>query len=311
MVPKQRIVQILSRHGAVVSGETLSAELGVSRVSIWKHIKGLIQDGTPIESSPKGYRLRLDDDNLHPCLFEDRQERIHFFQETKSTMDEATRLAREDCPDFTVALAQHQTNGRGRMQRAWISEKGGLYFTMILRPAIPLMLSGLVNLAAAIDMAELLSSRYGVEAGVKWPNDILVNGKKICGILSQMEAEGDQVVYLNIGMGLNVNNHPEKNEPNAVSLRSLLGRQVPRREILVGFLDVFESRMTAWDATQVVAEWKSRNVTLGKRVRVETLRQEVEGTAVDLDDHGGLILQMDDGSRQTVVHGDCFLLGDQ
>lgn len=309
MVPKQRIVQILSRHGAVVSGETLSAELGVSRVSIWKHIKGLIHDGTPIESSPKGYRLRTDDDNLHPYLFEDRQERIHYFQETGSTMDEATRLAREGCPNFTVAMAQRQLNGRGRMQRSWVSDDGGLYFTMVVRPDIPLMLSGLVNLAAAVDMAELLSSRYEVNAGVKWPNDILVNGKKICGILSQMEAEGDHIVYLNIGMGLNVNNRPEKAESNAVSLRSLLDRPLPRRKILSAFLDVFERRIATWDAARVVAEWKSRNVTLQKRVRVETLRQTVEGIAVDLDERGGLILEMDDGSRQTVVHGDCFLVG--
>jgi BirA family biotin operon repressor/biotin-[acetyl-CoA-carboxylase] ligase len=145
-----------------------------------------------------------------------------------------------------------------------------------------------------------------VDAGVKWPNDILVNGKKICGILSQMEAEGGQVVYLNIGMGLNVNNAPEQAQPRAVSLSSLLNRQVPRRKILVAFLDAFEQRMNAWDAGRTLTQWKSHNVTLGKRVRVETMRQTVEGVAVDLDDHGGLILELADGSRCTVVHGDCF-----
>ena len=306
MESKQKIVQILNRRGDIVSGETLSAELGISRVAIWKHIKGLIQDGTPIESSPRGYRLRPDHDNLHPYLFEDRQERIHFFQETGSTMDEAKRLARAGCPNFTVAVAQRQSKGRGRMQRSWVSDDGGLYFTMVVRPDIPLMLSGLVNLAAAVDMAELLSSSYAVDAAVKWPNDILVDGKKICGILSQMEAEGDQVVYLNIGMGLNVNNRPHEAEPNAVSLRALLDRPVPRRELLAAFLDAFERRMSAWDAARVVAEWRSRNITLGRRVRVETLYQTVEGSAVDLDERGGLILERDDGSRQTVVHGDCF-----
>jgi BirA family biotin operon repressor/biotin-[acetyl-CoA-carboxylase] ligase len=306
MSPKQRILHLLKQADAVVSGETLSAQLGISRVSVWKHVKGLVRDGAAILSTPKGYCLQHDGDSLHPFHFDARQERIHFFKETGSTMDEAMRLARKGCPDFTVAVAQRQTRGRGRMQRSWVSADGGLYFTVVVRPAIPMVMAGLVNLAAAVDMAGVLTSAYGVDAGVKWPNDILVGGKKICGILSQMEAEGDQVVHLNIGMGLNVNNYPEQAQPAAVSLRSLLGRTLPRREIMVAFLDAFERRLAAWDAGGVIDQWKSRNVTLGKPVRVDTLRQSFEGMAVDLDENGGLVLQMADGARQTVVHGDCF-----
>ncbi|PID40861.1 MAG: biotin--[acetyl-CoA-carboxylase] ligase [Proteobacteria bacterium] len=306
MNSKQRIFHILKQHNCVVSGETLSAELGISRVSVWKHVRGLVQDGIAVQSSKQGYRLQPDADGLHPFHFDAREERIHFFPETGSTMDEAMLLARQGCPAFTVVVAQRQTRGRGRMQRSWASADGGLFFTVVLRPAVPLLLSGLVNLAAAVDMAGILISTYGVEAGVKWPNDILVNGKKICGILSQMEAEGDQVAHLNIGMGLNVNNSPEQEQPMAVSLSSLLKRKVPRRQILTAFLDVFEQRMRAWDTGRVLTQWKSCNVTLGKRVRVETLRQTVEGMAVDLDDHGGLILEMEDGAMRTVVHGDCF-----
>ena len=309
MGTKQTILRLLSRYDGVVSGERLSADLGISRVAVWKHIQGLIRTGIPIESSPKGYCLTLDADNLQPYNFEGRQERIHFFQETGSTMDEAAQLARAGCPNFTIVVAQHQTKGRGRMQRSWVSKEGGLYFTMVLRPDIPLMLSGLVNLAAAVDMADVLSARYGLDAGVKWPNDILVDGRKICGILSQMEAEGDQIVYLNVGMGINVNNHPEKDEPRAVSVSTLLHRHVPRREILVDFLDAFEKRMTMWDSGEVVAAWKARNVTLDRQVRIQTLTETVAGTAVDLDGQGGLVLQLDDGTRQTVIHGDCFLVG--
>ena len=306
MDPKQKIIRILDHDGGVVSGEILSAELGVSRVSIWKHIKGLVQQGVPIQSSAKGYRLATDPDSLHPYHFASRQDRIHFFQETGSTMDEAMRLARDGCPDFTVAVALRQSRGRGRMQRVWSSGAGGLYFTVVIRPDIPLMLSGLVNLAAAIDMADTLRSGYGAAAGLKWPNDILINEKKICGILSQMEAEGDQVGYLNIGMGLNVNNHPESVEPGAVSLKALLRRSVPRREILIAFLDAFETRMKHFDPAAVIAQWKLHNLTLGKRVRVATVKETVEGLALDLDVHGGLVLQLEDGTRQTVVHGDCF-----
>jgi len=306
MDAKQKIIRILDHDCGVVSGETLSAELGVSRVSIWKHIKGLVQQGVPIQASPKGYHLATDPDSLHPYSFASRRDRIHFYQETESTMDEAMRLARDGCPDFTVAVALCQTRGRGRMQRVWSSDAGGLYFTVVVRPDIPIVFSGLVNLAAAIDMADILRSGYAAAVGLKWPNDILVNEKKICGILSQMEAEGDQVGYLNIGMGLNVNNQPESVEPGAVSLKAMLGRSVPRREILTAFLDAFEKRMKNFDPATVIAQWKLHNLTLGKRVRVATVKETVEGMAVDLDAHGGLILQLADGTRQTVVHGDCF-----
>ena len=306
MNPKQKIIAILNQTDAVISGETLSAQLSISRVSIWKHIKGLVQAGFPIVSSPKGYRLTRDPDSLHPWTFDTRQDRVHYFHETTSTMDEAMRLARKGCPDFTVAVAQRQTLGRGRMQRTWLSADGGLYFTVVIRPDIPMILSGLVNLAAAIDMANLLHSLYPVDACLKWPNDILVNKHKLCGVLSQMEAEGDQVAHMNIGIGLNVNNTPEIEEPIAISLKALLGRTVPRREILVAFLDVFEKRIGMFDPHSVIDEWKLNNLTLGHQVRVVTVKDRVEGTAVDVDSHGGLILRLADGSLQTVMYGDCF-----
>lgn len=306
MKPKQKIVTILNQTNAVISGETLSAQLGISRVSIWKHIKGLVQAGFPIVSSPKGYRLVHDPDSLHPLTFGAYQDRVHYFEETTSTMDEALRLARRGCADFTVVIAQRQTRGRGRMQRSWVSTDGGLYFTVVIRPDIPTARSGLLNLAAAIDMTDLLRSIYRVDAVLKWPNDILVKDKKICGILSQIEAEGDQMAHMNIGIGLNVNNAPETEEPVAISLKTLLGRTIPRRKILVAFLDIFQKRMLAFDSHGVIEAWRSNNVTLGRKVHVVTVKHRIEGTAVDVDSHGGLILQLADGTLQTVVYGDCF-----
>ena len=306
MDPKQKIINILNQADEVVSGETLSAALGVSRVSIWKHIQGLVQSGVPITASPKGYRLTHDPDSLLPWEFDKRQDRIHHFQELESTMDQAMSLARKGSPDFTVVVAQRQTCGRGRMQRTWLSADGGLYFTVVVRPELPMMLAGLLNLAAAIDMANILRSLYQIDACLKWPNDILVNNHKICGILSQMEAEGDRVAHMNIGIGLNVNNAPETEETMAISLRALLGRPVPRREILIAFLDVFEKRVSTFDPHAVIEQWRSNNATLGQKVRVSTIKAMLEGTAVDVDAHGGLIVQLDDGTRQTAIVGDCF-----
>jgi BirA family biotin operon repressor/biotin-[acetyl-CoA-carboxylase] ligase len=221
-------------------------------------------------------------------------------------MNVATELARDGCPEYTVVVAERQSQGRGRMQRVWTSADGGLYFTVVVRPDIPLMHASLVNLAAAVDMADLLVRRYEIPASLKWPNDILVNGRKICGLLSQMEAEGGQIAHLNIGIGLNVNNSPEEQEPMAVSLRRLLGRPVPRREILVDFLERFQQRLHDFNSTALLTQWKANNSTIGKLVSIRTVKEQLEGRAVDIDEHGGLVLEMPDGSRMTAIHGDCF-----
>lgn len=290
----------------MVSCEMLNTRLGIDRETVRKHIQALIAAGIPIVSSPTGYRIAHDPDSLLPWEFGHWQERIYFLAETTSTMDQAMVLAREGCPDFSVVVAQRQTCGRGRMQRTWLSADGGLYFSIIVRPDIPMMIAGLVNLAAAIDMADLLRGLYRIDARLKWPNDILVDNRKICGILSQMEVAADRVDYINIGIGLNVNNDPETEAPIAVSLKSLIGRAVPRRELLMAFLDAFKQRVQNLNPETVIAQWKARNVTLGQKVRVFTVKEMVEGVAVNIDAHGGLILRLADGTCQTVVYGDCF-----
>jgi BirA family biotin operon repressor/biotin-[acetyl-CoA-carboxylase] ligase len=306
MDSKAKIFKALNEADGILSGETICAELGISRVSVWKHIQAMVASGISIASSPKGYELVADPDSLVPWHFGERQERIHYFKEIPSTMDEAIALARQGCPAYTVVVAQRQTLGRGRMKRTWVSADGGLYFTIVVRPTLAVMSASLVNLAAAIDMADLLRSAYSVDAVLKWPNDILAGHRKLCGILSQMEIEGGQVAYISIGIGLNVNNAPQKKEPAATSLRSLLKRSLPRREILVEFLNRFEKRMTHFDADAVVAQWKANNATLGRPVRIETVDNTHTGTAVDIDPYGGLILRRADGTLQTITHGDCF-----
>ncbi len=306
MKTKEKIFHLLKETDDILSGERISAELGVSRVSVWKHIKKMVAAGIPISSSSKGYRLSSNPDSLNPMEFGDRAGRVHYFQETSSTMDDATALARQGCPDFTVIVAERQTGGRGRMERVWISGSGGLYFTTVVRPDIPVIQASLVTLAAAVEMTMLLRSSYNIPASLKWPNDILVNGLKICGFLSRMETEGDQIGHLSIGIGLNVNNAPEQEEPVAVSMKKLLGRTIPRREILVSFLDCFEKRLENFDPQAVIDDWKNNNITIGKQVTITTFKETVEGIATDIDLIGGLILQLPDGTRETIIHGDCF-----
>jgi BirA family biotin operon repressor/biotin-[acetyl-CoA-carboxylase] ligase len=303
---KTRIFELLSESGSVLSGEKISRELGISRVSVWKHIQKMINAGIEISSSAKGYQLQPDPDSLQPLQFGGWQELIHHFSETGSTMNEAAILARQGCPDFTVVLAERQNQGRGRLQRLWTSADGGLYFTVVVRPEITLNAAGLLNLAAAVDMAEVLKTGYRIAARLKWPNDILVEDTKICGLLSQMEIEGGQIAHVNIGIGLNVNNQPEIHEPGSISIQSLLGRPVGRREVLISFLERFRHRLSHFDETALIEQWKANNSTIGRRVHIATVKETIEGTAVDLDQHGGLIMEQTDGSKVTAVHGDCF-----
>ncbi|MCP4690738.1 MAG: biotin--[acetyl-CoA-carboxylase] ligase [Desulfobacterales bacterium] len=303
---KGKILNILRANANVISGEAISDQLGISRVAVWKHIQKLRELHYKIASTPGGYRLENTPDALHPWEFPGREPNIHYFPEVASTMNIARNLAREGCPEFTVVIADRQTKGRGRLARTWLSGDGGLYFTLVLRPKIPPVLSARVTFAASLTLARTLQDRFRVDARVKWPNDILVNEKKLSGMLSEMEAEGDAVTFVNIGLGVNVNNDPTAEEPGAISLKRLLGKEVSRRDLLSDFLDRFQRRLTDADLDDVIPEWKKYTITLNRPVKVATIRDTSEGTAVDVDENGALILKLSDGSLKKITHGDCF-----
>ena len=303
---KEKILNILRAEKEVVSGEDLSSRLGVSRVSVWKHIKKLQEAGYTIEATPKGYVLTGTPDVLYPWEFGDRASKIHYFDAVDSTMNIARDLARNQCPHFTVVIAGRQEKGKGRLKRTWRSSEGGLYFTIVVRPDIPPALSSRINFAASMVLAQTLRSRFNVHAAVKWPNDILVDGKKLAGILSEMDAETDRVNFINIGIGINVNNDPTPYEPTAASLKQILGKPVERRELLKVFLDGFEHTIDDANLVNVVSQWKRYTQTLNRQVRIVTTREVAQGLAVDVDDDGALILEMPDGSLKRIIYGDCF-----
>jgi BirA family biotin operon repressor/biotin-[acetyl-CoA-carboxylase] ligase len=303
---KSRILSFLRSAPDVISGEFLKVQLGISRVAIWKHIHKLQALGYQIEATPKGYRLHQSPDALYPWEFEGYESLIHYYDEIPSTMDVARDLARKGCPHMAVVIAERQGQGRGRLQRTWHSSPGGLYFTVVLRPHIPPALSPRVNLAASLYLAQVLKSMYGIDARVKWPNDIMVAGQKISGMLAEMEAEIDQVRFISVGIGLNVNNDPPADLSMAVSIKQLLGHAVRRKGILMAFLQRLEKGLDTDAFESVITEWKKISVTLNRQVRVVTHQSVYEGTAIDVDDHGALVLQNKDGTTQTIFHGDCF-----
>lgn len=303
---KSRILKILKNSEGIVSGQALSAQLGISRVSVWKHMQKLQALGYEILATAKGYRLKNSPDVPYPWEFPGRESRIIYHEELTSTMDAAKNLARKGCPDFTTVIAGRQVSGRGRLKREWLSDKGGLYFTMVLRPDLPPVLSFRVSFLASLTLARTLNEMFGVDVRVKWPNDLLVDERKISGMLSELEAEADRVAFINVGVGVNVNNDPSAIEPAAISLKAILGRKVSKKDILARYLDAFEQQMQTAALDRVIEEWKAYTVTLNREVRVVTTREVFTGKAVDVDDSGALVLKCTDGSLRKILYGDCF-----
>jgi BirA family biotin operon repressor/biotin-[acetyl-CoA-carboxylase] ligase len=303
---KKQILEILRRKQGVISGETLSARLGISRVSIWKHIKKLQELEYAIESTSKGYLLSAEPDVAYPWELPRYEDRIHYLEETVSTMETARSLARGGCPDFTVVIAGKQTGGRGRLRRVWDSQAGGLYFTLVIRPDIPPAWTYRYNFAASLELARTIREMLALDVSVKWPNDLLIGEKKVSGMLSEMEAEADRVSFINIGLGLNVNNDIAADVPNAVSLKQLAGRRISRKELLGAFLENYQKRISGDSLESIVARWKEYTVTLNREVTIVTPRESISGTAVDVDENGGLMVRLGNGELKTVVYGDCF-----
>lgn len=305
---KSSILQQLRENSGVLSGEALSSILGVSRVAVWKHIRRLQELGYAIDSTPQGYRLDAAPDTPFPWEFPEREGNIHYQQSVGSTMDLARDLARKDCPAMTVVVAEEQTQGRGRMARQWVSAPKGLYFTVVTRPDLAPAQAVRVGFAAAVSLAQLVRDHFGVPAWVKWPNDLLVGESKLAGMLAEMETAGELVQFINIGIGINVNHHPDNPDVAATSLQKETGGMVSRQAVLKLFLAAFEACLDRIHTTEVIDQWKALTQTLGRQVRVVTRQSTITGWARDVDDTGALKVETAPGEIRLVHYGDCFLL---
>ena len=207
-----KILQALRESSDYISGEMLSQKLSISRVSIWKHVHSLQQEGYILEASPKGYRLVSSPDLLLPYEFPGWEGKIHHFTELVSTMDVARELAKGGAEEGTIIIAETQSQGKGRLGREWLSPKGGIYFTIILRPKISPAYAPRINLMAAVAVAKTIGRLFGLKAELKWPNDVLIEGKKACGILAEIDAEIDKVNSVNLGIGINADHSDSQND---------------------------------------------------------------------------------------------------
>ena len=306
---KAEILKALRESGDYVSGETLSKELSTSRVSVWKHIHSLEEDGYVLEASPRGYRLISSPDLLIPCEFPGLEQRIHYFREIGSTMDAARKLAEAGVEQGTIVVAESQSRGRGRLSKEWLSPEGGIYFTVILRPKISPAYAPRMSLMASVAVASAIRRLFGLRAELKWPNDVLIGGKKVCGILAEMNAELDAVNFINLGIGINANTSISQQEEKASSLKEQLGKEVSRKELFRSVLVELEERQGLLTTADLIEEWKNLSATLGRDVRILAPGEEITGKAVDIESSGALVIRTKDGSLRSAIAGDCIHLG--
>jgi BirA family biotin operon repressor/biotin-[acetyl-CoA-carboxylase] ligase len=240
--------------------------------------------------------------------------KIHRFDVLASTNTTARSFALKGAEEGTVVIARTQKKGRGRFDRVWQSPKGGAYLSLLLRPKIPPEKTSLLGFVAALAVAHTIRS-YNIAARIKWPNDVLVHGKKIAGILLESEATNTQVSYVIVGIGVNLNTNlahlSTDVRKNATSLRKEHGSPIDYDEFLTTFFhqfDRFYQLFSAGHFDQIIEEWKNQSDTLGKRIRVQTTNTIIQGTAVDVDRTGFLLLKTSKGTILRVTSGDCTVI---
>ncbi|EOD01124.1 biotin--[acetyl-CoA-carboxylase] ligase [Caldisalinibacter kiritimatiensis] len=322
---KGKILELLKKNkGDFVSGQKISEELNVSRTAIWKYMNQLKDEGYEIESvSRKGYRLILTPDVLTYDEIKDllKTKRIGrdilYFNSIDSTNSKAKQLASDGKGEGTVIISEEQTKGRGRLGRNWVSPKGkGVWMSIIIRPDIqPIDASKITQVTAAAVSKSILE--LGIKNYIKWPNDIIINNKKVCGILTEMSGELNKINYIVIGIGINVN--LDENEiPNdikdiATSLKIESGKKVSRKQLVANifnnFEELYEELLNKNEITHSIEICKENSAVLGKEIRVIFRNKEIRGKAVDLTDEGELLIENQEGKIQKIISGEVSIRG--
>lgn len=319
-----QILTALRNAGDGVSGTELSQQLDISRAAVWARIEELRSLGYDIAASPHtGYRLQgvpdvLHADDLLSRLGDTRTvgRDIRVFQETTSTNDVIEKLARDGVQEGIAVFAESQSKGRGRLGRKWISPaQKGLWFSLLLRPRLRPQAVTQLTVASATALVRAIHSRTGLEPEVKWPNDIIVRGKKAAGILTEMHAELDTVKYAILGIGvdvnLGVNEFPTDLRKTATSLKIEAGETLDRAGLaaeILRELDRDYARICSGGFEAVADEWEELCTTLGREVVIRVGDRRVQGRAESLDADGALLLRTQHGHLERIVGGDVTMV---
>ncbi|GLC87044.1 biotin--[acetyl-CoA-carboxylase] ligase [Lysinibacillus piscis] len=316
--------RLVEANGEAVSGQELADTLGVSRTAIWKHMQTLQEEGYTFETvKKKGYRLTTMPNNLSPAQIElflqtERFGRhIHHFDVVDSTQIIAHKLAQEGALEGTIVIGEEQTAGRGRMARPWESSHGkGIWMTIIVRPDVTPQQASSYTLVVAVAVTMAMKTLYPtIEPAIKWPNDLLIHGKKCTGILTEMQAEAEAVQALLVGIGINANQEAAHFSPEiakiATSLRIEQGEEINRAKLvamILRYLEQFTDIYVKEGFATIKTLWEQLSCTIGQRIEVTTLRERFEGVASGVTDEGILQLTQSDGTVRTVLAGDIRIL---
>lgn len=304
-----------------ISGEELGARLGVSRTAIWKHINTLKEEGYAIETTgKKGYRLQGDSPHLLPLAVEGQLKTgemgkpIHYFPSISSTNAYAKEIA-STATHGTVILADEQVAGRGRLGRTWTSPKGeGIFMSIILKPNLPPMEGGKLTQVAAAAVFKAIQEVTGLNPQIKWPNDIVLGGKKVCGILTEMAGELNAINYLVVGIGINVNTmiFPEELEDKATSLKREKGEAIARDTLIAAVLNHFEVLYQDFlekGMAETLKICREASAVIGKEIKVHQGNQVFEATALAITDDGYLKVKKASGEEVLIGSGEVSVRG--
>lgn len=315
---EEKIINILKSSKDYVSGESLSEILNVSRTSVWKHIKNLKAKGYQIEGiSNKGYKLILSPDKLTeiellPLLKTNKIGRnIFHFDNIDSTNTKAKELAKNNVPDGSIVVSEEQSLGSGRFNRKWTSPKGGIWFTLVLKPCVPPSEAPKITQIAGAAVYKTFED-MNIPCSIKWPNDILLNNKKVCGILAEMKCDMDTVHYLVLGIGINVNldksDFDKSIKDTATSLKLEFNNSFSRKQILSDFLFNFENLynefLNGLNLSETVKICREHSNIWGKKAKLITYNKEEIVTCVSLSDNGDLLVEDSGGNIKTVLSGE-------
>ncbi len=318
---KTKILRILENANGYVSGEELSRELGVSRTAIWKNINSLRDDGCVISSvTNRGYRLENIPDFLDKDIISRKLgtsvigKKIEVLKTVDSTNDEVKRRASKGEPSGLVVAAEEQTRGKGRLGKLWDGQKGGLYFTALIRPELPPSDISSITLAAGYGVCLAIREYTGLDARIKWPNDIIIGNKKVVGMLTEIAAQADMLEYAAIGIGINVNNDcfPDEIKNKATSLCTELGRKIDRNDFfrcVINRLDKVISSFIISMSIDDITSFTKLCATIGKRVSVQRADKPIEGTAREINRSGELIIVDDSGNEYVINSGEVTVQG--
>jgi BirA family biotin operon repressor/biotin-[acetyl-CoA-carboxylase] ligase len=323
MTTDAKILSALRENPTGVSGTELAKQLDISRAAIWARMDELRELGYDIEAGPHfGYRLVSAPDLLHADDLLARLGKtkvigrdIQVFEETTSTNDVIEKLARDGVKEGVVVFAESQTKGRGRLGRKWVSPAHkGLWFSILLRPDLRPQEATQLTVASATALRRAIVAATGLKPEIKWPNDLLIGGKKVAGILTELSADPDRVKYAILGIGVDVNvganELPLEVRKLATSLKIESGRAIVRAELAAAILHELDedyARIRAGKFAGVADEWEEHCTTIGREVTVQTGPRKIRGCVESLDDSGALLLRTEHGRLEPITGGDVTL----